>query len=219
MWTGLQALAYLERRLAIEGLSQDQFSSGELYDYITEGRDAILQAFAMAAPVVVRTLVTFDDNGDGTHSVPSANSDPYRALELRHVTGKQNLIPSASLEQDGGDYEWADLRTVTLATTVSAVGGLEGFLVLAGDDVDAATAGTRAAWGIPQTCQRAAVKFAAVLALTKNEDSDARAAMALFERELGKLEIIYSEFDGMGGMMLREATLAGYGSLFGENLY
>lgn len=216
--TGPEALAYLKRRLGVSGVTQDQWTDpDDFYDYITEGRDEILQVFSLAAPVVVRELVTLTDNGDDTWTLTGVT--PYRVLEVRAVTGKQNLIPTVNLEQDAGDYEWVNVTKLRAAEHVSPPGGMEAWVVPAGDAIDAATVDTTASWGIPSTLHRAAVKYAAVLALTEDEGSDPQAAMAAYTREIGQLERVYSEFDGLMGVALREATLMNYGQLMGEHLY
>ena len=50
-FTGVLALAYLKRLLAIENITQDNWDAPALYDFLSEGRDMVLQALSMAAPV------------------------------------------------------------------------------------------------------------------------------------------------------------------------
>jgi hypothetical protein len=216
--TGAQLLTYLKTRLGITGVGQDQWSDTELYDFLTEGRDDVKQALSMAAPIVVQELVTFEDTGSGQiWQMPAATKDPLRCLGLRAVTGRRHLTPSAFLDQDGGDYEWITTRKVRLAEYVEPTGGLEGYFILQGAAIASGTA--EADIGVIVPLHRLLAKYAAVLALTADEDSDATNAMGLMQRELDKIERLYSEYDGLGGLAFRQALLMAYGEQHGDTLY
>lgn len=217
--TGVQLLAYLKRRLAEAGLSVDAERDAELYDNLTEGRDELLQALSLAAPVVVRTTITLevDPADDRIYSFAAAATDPYRVIEVRDKETREPLTPAATLDVDGGDYAWESIRKLRLAEHVSVSNGVEVVYVPAAADITAAT--TEAQVGLPVTCHRAIGKFAAVLALTADEESDATNAKALFDRELEKLERVYGEFDASGGFSLREALMESAGNLMNDTLY
>lgn len=217
--TGTEAFAFLQARLGIAKVASDRWDPETLYDYLSAGRDHIQRAFALAAPMTVQELVTLTDNGDGTFSLPSTTADPLRCLILRSVTGKNPLTPTAELDQDAGEYEWTTLRMVTLAEHVSPPGGIEGFFILDRARITGKTTGAYADWGIPSPTHRCAALWAAILALTENENSDASSTLGMFNREIDQLERVYAQYDGSGGMVLREALLASYGAWQGENLY
>jgi hypothetical protein len=217
--TGVQLLAYLKRRLAEAGLTVTAERDDELYDNLTEGRDELLQAFSLAAPVVVKTTITLevDPADDRIYNFAAAAKDPYRVLEVRDKESHEPLTPAATLNVDGGDYAWDSIRRLWLAEHVGVAEGVEVVYVPAGVAIDAAT--TEAQVGLPTTCHRAVGKFAAVLALTADEESDAKNATALYQRELEKLERIYGEFDASGGFSLREALMESAGNLMNDTLY
>ena len=211
---GSDALAYLKRLLAIEGITQDNWDDPALYDFLSEGRDMVLQALSMAAPGVVRSVQTMTDNGDDTFTL---DTDPYRVIQLRHKTTRLPLVPSATIDQDTGDYEWTGPRDVQVAAGLTPTGGLEAVFIPAAAAIASGTA--KNAWGIPQTCHRLACKGAALVALGTDEDLDPKNMTGLFQNELGKIEIIYSEFDANAGLSMREAFLDMYGEWMADSTY
>ena len=213
-FTGADALAYLKRLLAIENITQDNWDSPALYDFLSEGRDMVMQTLSMAAPVTVRTFETMTDNGDDTFTL---GTDPYRILELRHKTTKLPMVPSSALDQDTGDYEWIDPRNVRVSAGLTPTGGIEAIYVPAQAAMAANTAANL--WGIPQTCHRLACKGAALIALGTDEDFDPTNIIGLFQNELSKIEVIYSEFDAMAGLGMREAFLHMYGEWMADSTY
>lgn len=217
--TGVQLLSYLKRRLAEAGLTVDAERDAELYDALTEGRDELLQAFSLAAPIVVKTTITLEVDGtdDRIYRFAAAAKDPYRVIEVRDKETREPLTPAATLDVDGGDYAWDSLRQLRIAEHVGVAKGIEVVYVAAAADITSAT--TEAGVGLPVTCHRAVGKFAAVLALTADEESDATNAKELFDRELEKLERVYGEYDASGGLALREAIMESAGNLFNDSLY
>lgn len=217
--TGVQLLQYLQRRLAETNLALEADRVNELYDYLTEGRNELLQAFSLAAPVVVRQVVTMTVDLVDTRqwNLPVGTPDPYRVLLLRELTTGEPFDPSQTLDVDNGDYEWLNLRSIRLSADADPGDGVVAVYVPSATDITAAT--TEAQVGLPTTCHRAIGKFAAVLALTADEESDAKNAMALFEREMDKLERMYSDYDMSGGFSLRAAIMESTGSLNRGNLY
>lgn len=218
--TGVQLFTYTQRRLAESGsaFTVDSDRSAELYDYITEGRDWILESMALAAPVTVRQLVTLevDVTNSSLYNFPTATKDPFRCIEIRDVSTRKPMRPAQTLDFDGGEYVWVSLRQVRLAEFVSPTGGLEGYFILHNGDITSAT--TEANIGAPTTMHRAIGKAAALLALTQNEASDGRAALAVLMAELDKLERIYGEYDMQGGLSLREALMQSTGDVYGDTL-
>jgi hypothetical protein len=214
--TGAQFLTYMKRRLAEQGLTVDAERDNELLDYATEGRDGILQVFAEAAPVVVKQIVSFDPPVGVLYSLPAGTKDPYRALCVRDAGTGRELDPSSSIQNDAGEYVWRTLRQLQLADWVSLEGALEAEMVLHAGAIDSATA--EAAIGLPTTCHRAAAKLGVVLALTADEQSDATNAMGLFQREMEILERLYGEYDGNGGLALRNALMKSLGTAYGDSL-
>ena len=214
--TGAQLAAYVQRRLAEYGLDVEASRTAEIYDAITEGRDMVIQALALAAPLVVQQLVTLEVDAvdDRLYSLPAATPDPLRVVEVRPVETGIPLELSQTLNSDGADYVWVSPRELRLADHAAAPGGLEGLFVLHAPDVDAATA--EADIGAPTPTHRAIGKAAAVLLLSANEESDARLAMGLLQRELDALERIYGEYDMGTGSSLRAAMLASYGEIYGD---
>lgn len=216
--TGAELLTYVTRRLAENGLTVPAERAAELYDYITEGRDVLLQAFAVAAPVVVRSYVTLEQVGDTqVWQFPAATLDPYRVTHVYDNDGGATLTPAATLNQDGGEYRWRSIRELELAECVELEGAPEVECVLAGSAIDADT--TAAEIGLPVTCHRAIGKLAAVLALTADEESDAGVAGRLFEAELQRLETIYGDYDTGSGTSLRQALMASVGATHFDSLY
>lgn len=218
--TGAALHAYVVRRLAENDVTVHADRADELYDYITEGRDELVQAFVLAAPVVVRSAVTLEEDGsdDRVWSFPAATADPLRIISVHPVNYPgRRLQPAANLNEDNGEYVWDSVRDLRLADGIEPTGGVQVHAVLQGADIDVDTA--EADIGLPTPCHRAIGKYAVVLALTANEKSDARGAMGLYSRELDKLERIYGEFDEAGGAALREVLLAGLADSVGENIY
>jgi hypothetical protein len=219
---GAQLQTYLLRRLAEEGLALEANRTNELYDYLTEGRDELLSSFALAAPIVVQSapiaLVQVDAANDPRlWKIPDATKDLLRVITVREIESKELFSGSGSIEQDGGDYEWVTTRQLRLSESSDPGAGIEVIVVPHQADIAAGT--TEAQIGLPTPCHRAIGKYAAVLALTADEESDATNAMGLFSRELEKLERIYGDFDAMGGATLRSIFMQSIGALSGDTIY
>lgn len=220
--TGAQLLTYLKRRLAEQGLTLEADRVDELYDYLTEGRDELLSSFALAAPIVVQAapiaLVPVDAiNFPRLWKIPDATKDLFRVIAVREIESKELFTPSGSIDQDAGDYEWVTLRQIQLAESSDPGAGIEVIVVPHQGDIVAGT--TEANIGLPTPCHRAIGKYAAVLALTADEESDATNAMGLFTREIDKLERIYGDYDAMGGATLRSIFMQSLGALSGDTIY
>ena len=220
--TGAQLIAYVKRRLGISNLAAIEqggpFGDTAIEDALSEGRDALLQLFADLAPLVVQALVTLEAQADGrTYLLPAATKDPYRVLGVRAKTTLELLEPANELDQDNGEYEWRDTRTLYLAEHVNPPGGLEAFLVVHRAEIDSTTA--EADIGLPTTCHRALGKYAAWLILTADEKSDATQAERALAKELARLESIYSDYDADAGLALREALLKTEGEVHSDMLY
>lgn len=219
---GAQLNTYVLRRLAEQGLNLEADRVNELYDYITEGRDELLAAFSLAAPIVVQSPAVAMEQPDPVNlpnvwRIPVANRDPFRVIVIREKENGEPFSPSGTLNQDGGDYEWQSLRQIKLSDDTDPGQGPEIIYVPHAIDITAAT--TEPNIGMPTTCHRAIGKFAAVLALTADEESDATNAMGLFSRELERLERIYGDFDAMGGAGLRSIFMQSIGQWLGESTY
>jgi hypothetical protein len=213
---------YVLRRLAEEGLTLEANRVNELYDYITEGRDELLASMALAAPIVVQSapiaMVQPDPiNTPLVWKIPDGNKDPFRVIAIRDKEGGELFTLAGTLNQDGGDYEWVSLRQIKFSDDTDSSGGPEIIYVPHAGDIVAGT--TEANIGVPTTCHRAIGKYAAVLALTADEESDATNAMGLFSRELERLERIYGEYDAMGGASLRTIFMHSIGQQVGETIY
>jgi hypothetical protein len=138
-------------------------------------------------------------------------------LMVREKETGEPFDPSATLDQDAGDYEWLNVRQLRLSDNADPGTGVQVIYVPAGVDIVVGTA--EAAVGLPTTCHRAIGKYAAVLALTADEESDAKNAMGLFERELERLERMYGDYDMSGGFSLRAALMESSGSLYRGTIY
>jgi hypothetical protein len=217
--TGAQLLTYVKRRLAENGLTVPAERDAELLDLITEGRDALLVAFALCAPVVVRQTITLETDGanDRLRNFPAATKDPFRVLAVKDASTGEELTPSASLNNDSGQYAWNNIRQLRLNEDVQPEGAVEIDVVLAGVDIVSGTA--EAAIGLPTTCHRAIGKMAAVLAMTADEQSDASNAKRLFSSELERLEALYGDYDQSSGQALGPALMAAIGQHYGDTLY
>jgi hypothetical protein len=219
--TGLQLYTYLQRRLGIADVPQDQWSEAELYDYLTEARDEVVQRLSLAAPLFVAEWVTLELVPGETkiYRIPEATADPLRCLILRGSSTKAAITPSAELDSDLGQYEWRSLRTLELATGVrlSSNDSLEGYFILHRGPIDDET--TEAGVALPTTFHRAVGKFAAILALTTDEDAAPSAAIAAYESEMSRLELVASEYDGSAGFAFRESFLMNYGRQHPETTY
>jgi hypothetical protein len=220
---GAELLAYVKRRLRLEGVTIEAQGAEEntLFDYLTEGRDTLLQVFAKRAPVLVQELVALqvDPADSRLYNFPAATTDPLACISLRSVTTREPLIPSAEtmLDTDAGEYEWLSPRQVRLAEHVDPPGGLEGFFVLTKPAITAVT--TEAGVGLPVPTHRCLGKYAALLHLTADEESDAANAEKLFTQELDRLIKLYAQFDRHGGEALRQAFLSAYGDWMADSLY
>jgi hypothetical protein len=212
---GAAFLTYMKRRLAENGVAADTERDAELLDYATEGRDGILQAFAAAAPIVVKTIVTLDAAAP-LYTLPVGTKDPYRCICLRDSGSGRELEPASSIDNDSGEYVWRTIRQVQLRSDATLEGNLEGEFILSAAPIIAAT--TEANIGIPTTCHRAAAKLGVVLALTADEESDASIAAGLFQRELDTLEKLYGQYDDNGGVALRHALMRSLGAGYGDML-
>ena len=217
--TGLELFAYVKRRLAENGLTLETGREAELYDYLTDGRDDVLQELALDAPVAVKETVTLVllTADPPVWKIPDATLDPMQILDVRDAGTGVPLVPSANLNNDGGHYRWNTNRKLQLADSVGLSGSLEADIVCARTAITAAT--TEAQVGLPTPCHRAVGLWAAVLALTADEESDARAATALYQRAIDRLKKLYGNYDVNSGMALREALLASEGDLHGDMLY
>lgn len=217
--TGAEALAYLQRRLAEYGLAVEDGRTEELYDYITEGRDELLRVFADAAPIVVRSKLTLElQSGEAVvWQFPTGTRDPFRVLAVYDTGSGCELRPAAQLEFDNGQYQWDNVRTLRLSRFAGLTGAPGVDVVLSGAAIDETT--VENAWGLPATCHRAAAKWAAVLALTADEANDAKAAQALYAREIDQLSRLYGDYDANGGLALREALMASMGEYYGDSIY
>jgi hypothetical protein len=219
---GLALQTYVLRRLAEEGLALEANRTNELYDYITEGRDELLASFALAAPIVVQSapiaLVQVDAiNDPRLWKIPDLTKDLLRVITVRETESKERFSPSGGIEQDAGDYEWVTTRQLRFSESADPGSGIEIIVVPHQADITAAT--TEALIGLPTPCHRAIGKYAAVLALTADEESDATNALGLFSRELDRLERIYGDFDAMGGAALRSIFMESIGQLSGDTIY
>lgn len=203
-------LLYVKRRLreygSVVGVEGDR--DGELYDYLTEGRDRLLQTFALAAPVVVQSTVALELVGERDLRLPAGTPDPFRILELREAGTGAPLTPASQLDVSEGEYKWINVRQLRLRRGLRLRGGVEADMVPHAGPIGAAT--TEVQIGLPTTLHRAVGKAAAVLALTADEETDAMVATNQLEDEIARLERIYGEFDGMGGLTLRDALLSSF---------
>jgi hypothetical protein len=217
--TGVQLLAYVKRRLAESNLTVEADRDLELYDAISEGRDELLQALALAAPIVGKTTIVLevDPADDRLYSFPAATADALRVIEFREATTREPFTPAAQLDQDNGDYEWVTPRQIRLSQGADPGDGIEATIIPHPAEITEDS--TAAEIGLPTPCHRAIGKYAAVLALTADEESDAQVAMALYQRELEKLERLYGDYDMNGGLALREALMRTIGSLEGDSIY
>ncbi len=217
--TGAELLTFVKRRLAENGLTLEADRANELYDSLTAGRDDVLAELALDAPVAVKETVTLVllTASPPVWKIPDATKDPLRILDVRDNGTGVPLVPSSSLDNDNGHYRWNTNRKLQLAESVGLSGSVEVDAVLA---KGAITAGTvEADIGLPTPCHRAIGLWAAVLALTADEESDARSATALYQRELERLKRLYGDYDVNSGMALREAMLASEGDIHGDMLY
>lgn len=210
---GVAALTYLNRRLAEAGLDVGEERTAELYDAITEGRDEVLTTLALVAPDLFATktvALEVDVDDTSVRDIPDAEPDPVRVVSVRASTGR-DLVPSLSPDFDSGEYVWISPRSIKVVRGFA--GDITVRYVPAGGEIDETTADTAAAWSLPRNCHRAAVKQAAVIALTADEESDARIAMALYTREIERLERLYGDYDTNQGAGLRVGSLASFSLL------
>jgi hypothetical protein len=221
--TGAELLTYMKRRLRLAGLTIGAGSEDEnaLMDAATEGRDTLRQIFAQRAPILVREFVTLEqDVGNASlFNFPAATKDPLKVLNLRPVTSRDTMIPSAEdlLDMDGGEYEWLSLRQVRVGENVAPSGGLEVAVVLFKDPITTATA--EAAIGAPVPTHRAIGKYGALLYATADEDSDGTILEKQFLQEIDRLIKLYAQYDRNGGAGLRQAMLQAFGEWQGDTIY
>lgn len=221
--TGAELLTYMKRRLRLVGVTIAPASEDEnaLMDAATEGRDTLRQIFAQRAPVLVREFVTLEQDVTTRElfNFPAATKDPLKVLNIRPITTRDSLIPSAEdgLDSDGGEYEWLSLRQVRLSEHTVPPGGLEISVVLFKDPLTTATA--EAAVGVPVPCHRAIGKYGALLYATADEDTDGSILEKQFLQEVDRLIKLYAQYDRNGGAGLRQAMLQAFGEWQGDTLY
>jgi hypothetical protein len=221
--TGAELLTYIKRRLRLAGVTIGAASEDEnaLMDAATEGRDTLRQIFAQRAPILVREFVTLEQDvvNRSLFNFPAATKDPLKVLNIRPVTSRDTMIPSAEdlLDTDGGEYEWLSLRQVRVGENVSPLGGLEVSVVLFKDPITTATA--EAAIGAPVPCHRAIGKYGALLYATADEDSDGTILEKQFLQEIDRLIKLYAQYDRNGGAGLRQAMLQAFGEWQGDTIY
>lgn len=220
---GAALLTYMKRRLRLVGVTIAPASEDEnaLMDAATEGRDTLRQIFAQRAPILVREFVTLeqDVNNSALFNLPAATKDPLKVLNIRPVTTRDTMIPSAEdlLDTDGGEYEWLSLRQVRVGEHVAPPGGLEISVVLFKDAITTATA--EAAIGVPVAAHRAVGKYGALLYATADEDTDGSILEKQFLQEVDRLIKLYAQYDRNGGAGLRQAMLQAFGEWQGDSLY
>lgn len=214
---GNEALSYVKRRLGIEGLTDPTEQPAELLDYITEGRDKMMEALALSAPEAVRETVTLvEATADDAWKLPDATNDPMRVLRvLDDGRSYEPELQPAGKPGGVGDYWWHTIRELRLTPHATLSGSPEVQVVLhqdalqAGDAGDGSTTATDG-WGVPTPTHRLCCKWAVVLALTANEDSDARNAKADFTSELDRIERLYGSYDARSGIGLRSVLMDVY---------
>jgi hypothetical protein len=218
--TGAELLTYVKRGLRENGVPVEDSAErdAELLDLVTEGRDDLVEAFALAAPVVVKQVVTLevDPADERLYNFPDDAADPLRVIEIRTVTHQEPLDPSAHLNRDGGHYRWNSLRQVQLAEFAAADGGVEVDVVLGAAEITDET--SEANIGLPTTCHRALGKYAIAMALERGGERSPDRAIAAFQRAVERLERIYSDYDANGGAALREALMTSIGYTSGDML-
>lgn len=220
--TGAALLTYMKRRLRLVGVNIPAAGEEEnaLMDYCTEGRDTLRQVFAQRAPVLVQEYLTLEVDvvDNRIYRLPVATLDPLKIVNVRGITMRDRLTPSAQtmLDDDGGQYEVLNLRTIRIGEHANPVGGLEAQVVLAQAPITTATA--EAAIGVPTTCHRAIGKYGALLYATADEDTDGSVLEKQFLQEVDRLIKLYAQYDNNAGEGLRQAMLAAYGEWHGDSL-
>jgi hypothetical protein len=218
---GPELLAYLERRLRLEGVSLAATEMASLYDTLTDARDQLREIFSLRAPILVRELVTLGLAPGETrvYQLPAASSDPLRCFGLRWSEDREPLSPSAEtlLDFDHGEYEWLNPRQVRLADWVSPRGNLEGLFAFPKGPI---TDGSQESdIGLLVPAHRAIGKLAAYLYLTADEEHDAANAEKIYQTELAQLLKLYGSYDRQAGEALRHAILWSYGTWQWDALY
>jgi hypothetical protein len=218
--TGAALLIYVKRGLREYGVAVEDSTErdAELCDLITEGRDDLIAAFSLAAPKVVEQVVTLEVQADDRlYRFPAVSPDPYRVIEVRTITDQRELEPAARLNVDGGEYRWNSLRELKVADWSTPDGGIEIVAIMGGSSIDGTT--IEANIGLPTTCHRCLAKYAIAQALERGGERSPDRALAMFQRELDRLERTYGEYDANGGAALREAIMRSIGFETGDMLY
>lgn len=219
---GPEALRYVLRRLALEGLNDPELDDPELYDYITEGRDHMLLELALCSFPGSITEQELEEvspaTAPHTYKIPDASPSAIRVFELMETNTFSTLEPMAT-HDDLGEYRWLTRKIVQLASGLNPEGGLTLRYMAEGVGITQDTLDTDAAWGIPTFSHRSACKYAAYLALTANEETDGKNAEKQFYRELDRIQRIAGEFDAVGGLAFRKAFLAGEGQRSADSIY
>lgn len=217
--TGADALNYILRRLALEGLRDPETDDPELYELLTDGRDQVAMELGLAAPGLIKLEVALDVQVDDRLYNFPAGVGAIRVLELRSTDTKVPLTPMAS-HDDLGEYEWVQQDSqIRLATGVEIPGGVTMVYVPNASPIDEDTADTTAAWGIPQIAHRTAAMYAVWQALITNEESDGRNAATTFAQSLERLGRTMSEYDANQGLAGRQAFLSAFGQQHADVIY
>lgn len=217
MTIGTDMLAALQRAVGEAGLAMEAGRTSDLYGFLTDGRDDLVQDLALAAPYAMPLVVALEEvtADPPVWGLPAAAAEPLRALAVRDSENGRELDPSASLNMDDGEYVWTSTRTIGLASHARVRGTPELVYIPAGAAaVDATT--TQATLGLPQPCNIGVVRRAAMLALMADEESDATNATKLYNETLARLENLYGGFDLNDGLKMRHALMATLGRYAGD---
>lgn len=216
--TGEELFRYVERRLGMESVPDDDVTPEGIYDALTEARDEVLRRASLAAPRLFLATITLEvAAGTRRYQVPAAYRDPVAVETVRVTPSLERLEPSSAIDQDGGDYQWLSPRLLVVGEHVDVGDGLE---IEATVDLAPITSDTsEAAIGVPVPFHRAIGKFAALLVATIDDRSNGELSLRLYEREMEQLENRFAAFDGQAATELRQAILASYGRQHGDELY
>ena len=181
---GAELLDDLKQRLALNGLVDETLTDAVLYGLLKKGRNKVRQDLATAVPARLKETVALTTTDSVTHALPTHRSTPLRLLEVRDQGNERGRLTASTRPKDGGQYERTSPRTFRLRSGVTVSAGLEVVAVFpVTATITAAT--TDEELGVPPEAYDAVVHWAAVLALTADEETNADNERTLFEGAMG----------------------------------
>ena len=204
-----EIIQLLQRRLGLEGVDDSVFSPPALLDLLTKARDDTRMELSMDPRafklIWERVTLTEPTSPSLTWVFPANTKEPIRNLGLYEATTHRRLTPREEYLQD-------TITSWEMHPGVTPTGGLYGRFILMLNPLEEVT--KSADIGLPEICHQHLAFAAAMVALMTNEESDAKAAAALYQDSLDRILRVLGQFDRFAGAELGAATAGTYGRAY-----